>query len=67
MHYYSVDVVAELFVVFVTLFIAIWVPCCVSDIVFPLLFVRSDIELERACPNHRYHSHPHSDGNGVKS
>lgn len=52
---------------FVTLFIAIWVPCCVSDIVFPLLFVRSDIELERACPNHRLHSHPHSDGDVEKS
>jgi hypothetical protein len=48
--------------VFVTLFVAIWVPCCVSDIVFPLLFVRSDIELERACPDHRLHSHPHEDG-----
>jgi hypothetical protein len=27
--------------VFVVLFIAVWLPCCVSDIVFPLLFVRS--------------------------
>lgn len=27
-------------VVFVFLFIAVWVPCCVSDIVFPLLFVK---------------------------
>ncbi len=27
---------------FVVLFIAVWLPCCVSDIVFPLLFVRSD-------------------------
>ncbi|MDI6883741.1 MAG: hypothetical protein QMD00_01160 [Hadesarchaea archaeon] len=26
--------------VFVVLFIAVWVPCCMSDIVFPLLFVR---------------------------
>jgi hypothetical protein len=25
--------------VFVFLFLAVWVPCCVSDIVFPLLFV----------------------------
>jgi len=25
---------------FVVLFIAVWVPCCTSDIVFPLLFVR---------------------------
>jgi hypothetical protein len=28
--------------VFVVLFIAVWLPCCVSDIVFPLLFVGSD-------------------------
>ena len=27
-------------VIFVFLFIAVWLPCCVSDIVFPLLFVR---------------------------
>jgi len=29
------------FGVFVVLFIAVWLPCCVSDIVFPMLFVRS--------------------------
>ncbi|MBL7215683.1 MAG: hypothetical protein ISS71_08405 [Phycisphaerae bacterium] len=27
---------------FVVLFLSVWLPCCVSDIVFPLLFVRSD-------------------------
>jgi len=27
-------------VVFVFLFLAVWIPCCVSDIVFPLLFVK---------------------------
>ena len=26
--------------VFLFLFLAVWIPCCVSDIVFPLLFVR---------------------------
>jgi len=26
--------------VFIFLFIAVWVPCCISDIVFPLLFVK---------------------------
>lgn len=26
--------------VFVVLFVAVWLPCCVSDIVFPMLFVR---------------------------
>jgi hypothetical protein len=45
--------------IFVTLFIAIWVPCCISDIVFPLLFVRSDLELAEACPHHWLHSHAH--------
>lgn len=27
---------------FIVLFLSVWLPCCVSDIVFPLLFVRSD-------------------------
>jgi hypothetical protein len=29
-------------VIFVFLFIAVWLPCCVSDIVFPLLFIGSE-------------------------
>ena len=45
--------------VFATLFVATWLPCCVSDIVFPLLFVKSDIELAGSCPAHSLHSHPH--------
>jgi len=28
--------------VFVFLFLSVWVPCCVSDIVYPLLWVRED-------------------------
>jgi len=36
--------------VFVVLFVAVWIPCCVSDIVFPLLFVGKDAEP---------HSHDH--------
>ncbi|MDD5259034.1 MAG: hypothetical protein PHD29_03660 [bacterium] len=28
-------------IVFVFLFLAVWLPCCVSDIVFPLLFVKN--------------------------
>ena len=28
-------------IVFIFLFIAVWLPCCISDIVFPLLFVSS--------------------------
>ncbi len=27
-------------VMFIFLFVAVWIPCCVSDIVFPLLFVK---------------------------
>ena len=27
--------------IFVFLFLAVWIPCCVSDIVFPLLFVKN--------------------------
>ena len=41
------------------LFIAVWVPCCISDIIFPLLFVKSDLELTESCSIHARHSHPH--------
>ena len=47
--------------IFVVLFIAVWLPCCVSDIVFPLLFVKSDVKLTGTCPVHRLHSHEHKD------
>ena len=30
------------FGIFVFLFLAVWIPCCVSDIVFPLLFVKNN-------------------------
>ena len=45
--------------IFVTLFIATWIPCCISDIIFPLMFVKSDIEMEAPCSVHDRHSHPH--------
>ena len=45
--------------IFLILFLSVWIPCCVSDIVFPLVFVKSDIELAGPCPEHRLHSHPH--------
>lgn len=47
--------------VFIVLFIAVWLPCCISDIVFPLLFVKSDITLTDvcSCQAHTIHSHPH--------
>jgi hypothetical protein len=34
--------------IFVVLFIAVWLPCCISDIVFPLLFVNSECDLSDA-------------------
>lgn len=36
--------------IFVFLFVAVWLPCCVSDIVFPLLFVKEGCE----CPHHKH-------------
>lgn len=36
--------------VFITLFISVWLPCCLSDIVFPLLFIKSDAALTGVCP-----------------
>ncbi len=34
--------VTLLFGMFIVLFLAVWLPCCVSDIIFPLLFVGPD-------------------------
>ena len=31
-------------IIFLFLFLAVWIPCCISDIVFPLLFVSSTDE-----------------------
>jgi hypothetical protein len=47
--------------IFATLFVAVWLPCCISDIIFPLLFVKSDIKLTDVCvcSQHAIHSHPH--------
>jgi len=33
---------------FITLFLATWIPCCISDIIFPLLFVK--FKTEPPCP-----------------
>ena len=38
----------QLIIIFLFLFLAVWLPCCISDIVFPLLFTR-----ERLHPQHR--------------
>ena len=50
---------AILATIFGILFVAVWLPCCVSDIIFPLVFVKSDLELAGPCPVHGRHSHPH--------
>lgn len=34
-------------VIFIFLFIAVWLPCCISDIVFPLLFVEKRMFLRK--------------------
>lgn len=35
-------------IIFLFLFVAVWIPCCVSDIVFPLLFVKDKTNRKRA-------------------
>ena len=36
--------------ILITLFLSVWLPCCASDIIFPLLFLKSDVELTGSCP-----------------
>jgi len=36
--------------IFVFLFLAVWLPCCISDIVFPLLFTRERLSLPTTSP-----------------
>jgi hypothetical protein len=38
-------------VIFIFLFLAVWIPCCVSDIVFPLLFVGEHDHEAECCRN----------------
>jgi hypothetical protein len=38
------------FGIFIFLFFAVWIPCCISDIVFPLLFVKEPVY-------HKTHTH----------
>lgn len=35
------------FIIFLFLFLAVWLPCCLSDIVFPLLFVRRRLRQQK--------------------
>jgi len=36
----------QLIIIFLFLFLAVWIPCCVSDIVFPLLFTSKRLPLQ---------------------
>jgi len=49
-------------IILLFLFLAVWLPCCVSDIVFPLLFTRQVAPHEHLTYNHRggyKHETPH--------
>jgi hypothetical protein len=37
----TIDVVTTILIA-VFLFLAVWVPCCTSDIIFPLLWVKKE-------------------------
>ena len=43
--------VTTLLGIFVVLFIAVWLPCCISDIIFPMLFVGKD-KIPMCCHGH---------------
>lgn len=41
----------------IVLFIAVWLPCCLSDIIFPLLFVKGDASEMHCCHiGHHHHT-----------
>ncbi len=43
-----------LLIIFLFLFLAVWVPCCLSDIVVPLLFTREVASPEQITYNHNH-------------
>lgn len=43
--------------VFVLLLIAVTLPCCFSDIAFPLLMIRKEARIKPACPIDHHHEH----------
>ena len=47
----TLPIIAEIFGI---LFIAVWLPCCISDIIFPLLFVDSDMAANGLCDCHSH-------------
>jgi hypothetical protein len=40
--------------IFGILFLAVWLPCCISDIVFPMLFADSDLAKSGLCACHQH-------------
>ena len=48
--------------VFLTLFLSVWLPCCTSDIIFPLLFIKPDVTLTGSCPICGRGGHIHTEG-----
>jgi hypothetical protein len=50
----TVPVIAEIFGI---LFIAVWLPCCISDIIFPLMFIDSDMAASGLCACHSHKKH----------
>jgi hypothetical protein len=42
---------------FIVLFIAVWLPCCFSDIVFPILLVKADGDKCVLCDGGHHHEH----------
>jgi hypothetical protein len=42
---------------FIVLFIAVWLPCCFSDIIFPMLLVKSSGEPCILCEGGKHHNH----------
>jgi hypothetical protein len=49
--------VLQLVIIFILLFISVWVPCCFSDIVFPMIFMKRTKDPEECgvCGHHRHH------------
>ena len=51
----TADWIPLLPLIFLFLFLAVWIPCCLSDIVFPLLFIRRvATPEEKAYTNHHH-------------
>ncbi len=64
----TADMTASLMAgMFIVLMLAVWLPCCVSDILFPLLFVKGDIGVACRCSGSHHHDHNHEENDGSNS